>query len=457
MNGEHILVVDDEPEIRRLVEEILIDEGYRVSTAANAAAAVDAVDVESPDLVLLDIWLPDGDGVAVLKDWSVAGRPPYPVVMMSGHGTVETAVEATRLGAYDFIEKPVSMAKLLVTVRRALQAEALRQENLLLRRGQLNESELIGDGKVMRALRETITRIAATNTWVLITGEPGSGKGVAARHLHRVSARGEGPFEEVNLGATPPQNVAMQLFGSEHGDDVTAGSFELADRGTLLLDEVGDLDLAAQAQLLNVLEAGRFLRVGGSTPVHVDVRIIAATNQDLAAAVNEGRFREDLYYRLNVVPLEIPPLREHAEDIAELVQHQLQWLEHNDRLPPRELEPEALQALQDHAWPGNVRELHNLLQRLLILNRGGPITADEVNLTLRGGVADSESIEFPLALFTQPLREARDAFEKSYLEKNLQRTRGNVTMLAEICGMERTHLYRKLRHLGVVPRRGRDK
>jgi two-component system nitrogen regulation response regulator NtrX len=456
VNPEHILVVDDEPEIRRLVEEILIDEGYRVSTAPNAAGARKAVESDAPNLVLLDIWLPDGDGIALLKDWSVAGRPPHPVVMMSGHGTVETAVEATRLGAYDFIEKPVSMAKLLVTVRRALQAEALRQENVLLRRNPLTASELIGNSAVMRALRDTITRVAATNTWVLITGEPGSGKGVAARHLHRISTRGEGPFEEVSLGAIPPQNVAVQLFGSERDGEVTAGSFELAHRGTLLLDEVGDLDLAAQTQLLNALEAGRFLRVGGSTPVSVDVRIVAATNQDLANAVHEGRFREDLYYRLNVVPVEIPPLREHAEDIAALVQNQLHWLEHNDRLPQREVQEEGIRALQEHNWPGNVRELNNLLQRLLILNRGGPITADEVRRMLRGG-GDGESVEFPMSLFQRPLREARDAFEKSYLENNLRRTGGNVTMLAEICGMERTHLYRKLRHLGVMPYRDREK
>jgi two-component system nitrogen regulation response regulator NtrX len=457
MNPEHILVVDDEPEIRRLVQEILVDEGYRVTTAAKASDAAQAVEIEKPDLVLLDIWLPDGDGIALLKDWSTAGSPPFPVVMMSGHGTVETAVEATRLGAYDFIEKPVSMAKLLVTVRRALQAEALRRENLLLRRSQLTASELIGDSPAMTALRDNITRIAATNTWALITGEPGSGKGVAARYLHRISPRGEGPFVEVSLGAIPPENVAVQLFGNERGDEITPGSFEQADGGTLLLDEVGDLDLAAQAQLLNALEAGRFLRVGGNSPVNVDVRIVAATNQDLAAAVKDGRFREDLYYRLNVVPVEMPPLREHAEDISALVTYQLEWLAQNDHLPSRDLEPSAMTALTKYSWPGNVRELNNLLQRLLILNRGGPISAEEVQQALRGVGVNAESIEFPVELFGQPLREARDAFEKSYLENNLRRTNGNITMLAEICGMERTHLYRKLKHLGIMPNRRKEK
>jgi DNA-binding NtrC family response regulator len=456
VSNEHILVVDDEPDIRRLVQEILEDEGYRVRTAEDAARARAAVTAERPDLVLLDIWLPDTDGITLLKEWSGGGRPEMPVVVMSGHGTVETAVEATRLGAYDFVEKPVSLGKLLVTCKRALQAEQLRQENLHLRRGLGTASELVGNSPAMRRLRESVARVAATDAWVLITGEAGSGKAVAARYLHRRSQRADQPFVEISLGAIPASSVTAQLFGTEQDGVVTPGSFEQAEGGTLLLDEIGDLDGATQTKLLNVIEERQFLRVGGKKPVRLDVRIVAATNQDLATAVAEGRFREDLYYRLNVVPLHIPPLREHGEDIPELVQFYLDWLTRHERLPLREVTPRAMAALAAHDWPGNIRELKNLLQRLLILRSDPTIDADEVREALGRRAAAPAPAEGGIVL-DRSLREARDAFEKRYLEYHLARTNGNVSQVAEIAGMERTHLYRKLKQLGIAPKQARQK
>jgi two-component system nitrogen regulation response regulator NtrX len=451
MSGERILVVDDEPDIRRLVQEILEDEGYRITTAENAATARVQVKTSPPDLVLLDIWMPDTDGITLLKEWAAAGRPEMPVVMMSGHGNIETAVEATRLGAYDFIEKPVSMAKLLVTLSRALQAERLRKENLRLRSGMHAHADLVGTSTVMQTLREDIARIAGTDTWVMITGEPGSGKAVAARYLHRRSARGDQPFVEVSLGAIPVANIAVQLFGSEGDDGFEPGSFEQASGGTLLLDEIGDLDPATQAQLLNALEEGRFLRVGGKQAVTMNVRILAATNQDLAKAVAEGRFREDLYYRLNVLPLHIPPLREHVDDIDDLVGFYLDWFADHEHLHRRTPTREAVAALKRHSWPGNIRELKNLIQRLLILRQDEQIEADEVRVAL--GQAPSQSpMALPASLFDGPLREARDGFERLYLEYNLEHTQGNVTAMAEIAGMERTHLYRKMKSLGINPK-----
>lgn len=456
MTGERILVVDDEPDIRRLVQEILEDEGYQVDTAQDAEEARAALQKHRPQLVLLDIWMPQTDGISLLKEWSAGGKSEVPVVMMSGHGNVETAVEATRLGAYDFIEKPVSLAKLLVTVSRALQAEQMRLENLRLRSGIQTSTDLIGSSHRMQELRETIERIAATDTWVMITGEPGSGKAVAAHYLHRVSDRRDQPLIEVSLGATPSENIPLQLFGSEEGQGITPGSFEQASGGTLLLDEVGDLDPATQSQLLNTLEEGRFLRLGGKQSITMDVRILAATNQDLAKAVVDGRFREDLYYRLNVVPLHVPPLREHSEDIGELVKFYLDWFANNDHLTRRDITNDAIAVLSRYSWPGNVRELKNMVQRLLIIKTDPEISAGEIEQAL-GYLPTDVTIELPQALFERELRDARDGFERIYLQHNLEQTKGNVSALAEIAGMERTHLYRKMKSLGINPKHGKKK
>jgi DNA-binding NtrC family response regulator len=454
MTSDHILVVDDEPDIRRLVQEILQDEGYEVAVAENAAAARAAYKKRRPDLVLLDIWMPDTDGISLLKEWVTAGGELPPVVMISGHGTVETAVEAIRLGAYDFIEKPLSTAKLLVTVQRALQSEHLRRENLRLKQRVEPAPVLIGKSKCMQALRADIERIAQHDAWVLITGEPGSGKEIAARMLHSLSARQQRPFVEMSLAAVPAQNIAMQLFGSEQGEVIHPGSFEQASGGTLLLNEIADLDLATQARLLGALEDKRFLRVGGREPVETDLRVIAVTSQDLKKAVTEGRFREDLYYRLNVVPLRVPSLREHREDVPELVNYCLDWLVESEHLPFRKFSSGAFNLLRNYSWPGNIRELKNLVQRLLILNRGEEVSEDEVGQALGGSQAESEA--YPEALFEMPLRAARDRFEKAYLEHHLRRVGGNVSDLAQVVEMERTHLYRKLKGLGITPKADKD-
>lgn len=455
MTAARILVVDDEPEIRRVLQEILEDENYRVITAENAAAARAAYTEHHPDLVLLDIWMPDLDGISLLKEWMQADGPGPPVIMMSGHGNVETAVEAVRLGAQDFIEKPLSTGKLLVTIARVLQSEKLRQENRRLRNRIEPASIVVGKSASMQALRERIERIAAHDTWVLITGEPGGGKAVAARYLHGKSARRDKPLVEVSLAAVPAENVPVQLFGRENGDDIQPGSFEQASGGTLVLDEVGDLDLTAQARLVNALEEKRFFRVGGKQPVTLDVRIIAVTNQDLRKAVVSGAFREDLYYRLNVVPLHIPALREHRDDVPELVQFFLDWMVENENLPYRRFSVGALNVLRNYGWPGNVRELKNLVQRLLILNREGEVSVEEVEQALQTQPLPRTE-EIPPALFELPLRAARDRFEKAYLEHHLKRAGGNVSEVAAAAEMERTHLYRKLKGLGIDPKLSKE-
>jgi len=455
MNPGYILVVDDEPDICRLVQEILEDEHYKVVTAENAGAARDAFKKQRPDLVLLDIWMPDTDGISLLREWSDSGNLEIPVIMISGHGTVETAVEATRLGAYDFIEKPLSTGKLLVTVERALENDKLRRENLRLRRQSEPASTLIGKSPLMQQLREDIERIAATDAWVLITGEPGSGKANAARYLHAHSARKNSPFVEVSLAAVPPVQLAAQLFGQEQRGSIIPGSFEQAVTGTLLLNEISHLDSTTQARLLDVLEQKRFMRVGGHEPIELDVRIIAASDKNLPTAVEDKTFREDLYYLLNVVPLRVPSLREHHEDVPELINFYINWMADNEHLPYRKFTTGALNLLRNYSWPGNVRELRNMVQRLLILNRGEEVTEAEVEQTL-GGSPPVSAEAYPPTLMELPLRDARDHFEKAYLEHHLKRTGGNVAEVARLSGMERTHLYRKLKQLGVNPKPPRE-
>jgi DNA-binding NtrC family response regulator len=445
-----ILVVDDEIGIRELLSEILADEGHQVVVAESASDARRLRERARPDLVLLDIWMPDTDGITLLKEWSHDHALPVPVVMMSGHGTVETAVEAIRLGAYDFIEKPLTTAKLLVTVQHALQTARLTRENLNLRRQSESVSMPVGHSRSMLRLRETIERIAGHDTWVLISGEPGSGKEVAARYLHSLSARKDWPFVELNLAAVPVASMPVRLFGSETGGEIAPGVFEQAGGGTLFLDQIGDLSLESQARLLNVLEERRFLRVGGTTPVAFDVRILAASNRDLPKLIQEGRFREDLYYRLNVVPLAIPALREHREDVPELVSFYVDWMVERERLPYRRFFTGALNLLRNHTWPGNIRELKNLVQRLLILSQDEEITEAEAAAALGAApVPEAAGEATPSALYALPLRDARDQFEKTYLEHHLKRAGGNVAEVAEVAGLERTHLYRKLKGLGI--------
>ncbi|WP_295581794.1 sigma-54 dependent transcriptional regulator [uncultured Lamprocystis sp.] len=449
MSANHILVVDDEPDIRRLVQEILEDEGYRVSGAESGNAARLALRERRPDLILLDIWMPDLDGISLLKEWSQDEGLPCPVIMMSGHGTVETAVEATRLGAYDFLEKPLSMAKLLLTVERALEAEKLQQENIGLKRRTPQVQEPVGRSAAMQRLREQVKRIAAHDTWVLITGESGSGRETFARYLHSQSARRDRPFVDLSVSALAGGNAARELFGSEHGGLTHYGNLEKAAGGTLLMDEVADMDLEAQSLLLGALDSGSFLRVGGAEPVAIDVRIVAVTQRNLEEEVRAARFREDLFYHLNVVPLNIPALRDHAEDVSDLLNFYLDYFATHEKLPYRRFSVGAQNFLRNYLWPGNVRELKNLVQRLLILGSGDEISQKEVESALGAPApAQAQSLE-GLVSFDQPLRQAREQFEKAYLDYQLEKHVGNVSKMAKEAGMERTHLYRKLRSLGV--------
>jgi DNA-binding NtrC family response regulator len=448
----YILVVDDEPDIRRIVQEILEDEHYRVHVAENAQQARSAYQAQRPDLVLLDIWMPDTDGITLLKEWSQSGTLDAPVVMMSGHGTVETAVEATRLGAYDFIEKPLSMGKLLVTVERALESEKLKRENLRLRAQSDTATFLVGRSASVQELRAQLERIAAADSAVLISGEPGSGKAAAARHIHAHSRRHHGPCIEVNLMAIPPANRALHLFGSEQGGVVLPGVLEQAHNGTLVLNDVAELDAALQAQLNQALAERRVTRLGGHKPLEFDVRVIAIANEDLRQSVAGGRLRESLYYRLAVVPLALPALREHREDIPEIVNTYMNWLVDNEGLAYRRFTTAALNLLRNHAWPGNLRELRNVVQRIMILNQGAEVGEAEVEQALGQARAPVEVREALRTLFNQELREAREQFERAYLEHHLAQLEGNMVELARLSGMERTHLYRKLKQLGLSPK-----
>lgn len=444
----HILVIDDEPDIGETVRDILVDEGYEVSVAETAEEARRARRARRPDLVLMDVWLPDSDGISLLREWKEQIGFTAPVIMISGHATVETAVEATRLGAYDFIEKPLSLSKLLLTVQRALEADRLQRENIELRRQAQALPEPIGSSRVMRALRDQARRIARHNAWVLISGEPGAGKELLSRYLHASGSRSAGPFVEVGVATLVSENAAAALFGSERNSDVRYGYLEQANGGTLFLSEVADMDPAVQTKLLGALENKSFVRVGGRDPVQFDARVVAATHRDLQEYIAAGRFREDLYYQLNVVPLRVAPLREHAEDVPELLEHYVELFVRHDNLPRRRFTEGAVRRLCAHDWPGNVRELKNLVQRLLILGTGEEIDESEIEDALAGR---SRQAALPIS-FDAPLRAARMDFERAYFEYQLEALGGNVAEVAQRAGIERTHLYRKLRMLGIKPR-----
>ncbi|TVP89237.1 MAG: sigma-54-dependent Fis family transcriptional regulator [Thioalkalivibrio sp.] len=453
MSVAYVLVVDDEPDIRMLLRDVLEDEGYEVALAGSVAEAKTARRARRPDLVLLDVWMPDGDGISLLKEWSDEDGLPFPVVMISGHGNVETAVDATRLGAYDFIEKPLSIDKLTITLSNALESDRLQRENQGLRRFGAAIAEPVGDSAVMNNLRDQVQRMAQHDTWVLISGEAGVGKHTFARYLHGRSARRDNPFIVVAVGSLSGEESAAELFGTEQGERVRFGLVEQAAGGVLFLDEVAEMDPQTQGRLLHALDTQRITRIGGTQPITVNVRVVAATKADLGEAVAQGRFREDLYYRLNVLPLKIPPLREHPEDIPALLHYHMIQLHQQEGLPVRTFQSGALDRLRRYHWPGNVRELRNFVQRLMILGSGDEVSREEVERTLSGQTLQETELDEAGLFPDLPLREAREQFERQYLIHQLERSEGNMTRLAERVGLERTHLYRKFKTLGIDPKR----
>ncbi|WP_308720088.1 sigma-54 dependent transcriptional regulator [Komagataeibacter xylinus] len=455
--GHEILIVDDEPDIRLLIEGILADEGYETRLAGDSDSAIAAFRERRPALVVLDVWLQGSrlDGLGILNVLHKE-EPSVPVIMISGHGTIETAVAALQHGAYDFIEKPFQADRLLVVVRRALEASRLARENAELRLRAGSGTVLEGRSAAIAAVRNQIDRVAPTGSRVLISGAAGTGKEVAARMIHASSRRAEGPFIALNCATLAPGRFEEELFGIEGSDDGAGrrtGVLERAHGGTLLLDEVSDMPLETQGKIVRALQDQTFERLGGSRRVKVDVRVLATTNRDLQAEIGLGRFREDLYYRLAVVPLRIPSLRERREDIPELARMFLDRAAENAGLPMRELSGDAIAALQSYEWPGNVRELRNLMERLLIMMPGNstdPIRADMLPSTVGDGAPALLKFDSDEDVMSLPLREARDLFETQYLQAQLLRFGGNISRTAGFVGMERSALHRKLKQLGVT-------
>lgn len=450
-----ILVVDDEPDIRQLVGEILEDEGYQVVLAENAEQAREQVRVSRPQLILLDIWMPGEDGISLLKSWYESGLLSCPVIMMSGHGTIETAVEATRLGAYDFIEKPLSMAKLLLSVDHGVRSSQLEQENRGLRKQVLAPSEPIGSSQSMRELRTQSDRIGKhTDAAVILYGESGTGKEVFARYIHNKSERSNGSFIKAIVSAHTASVFLEMLFGSEEGGHITSGLLDEAQGGTLYLCDIAALDAGAQQLLLLTLRDKIYTRVGGTAKIDLRSELIVSAQNDLRDDVESGRFSDELFFRLNVVPLLIPPLREHPEDVPELLNFYVDRLIALDGLPYRHFSVAAQNFLRNYRWLGNIRELRNLVQRLLILGTDTEITQEEVEEMLGRSIPIfSEGVEqLPVSLFEMPLRQAREQFEHDYLSYQLEQCGGNVSQLAERVQMERTHLYRKMRSLNIDPK-----
>ncbi len=452
-----ILVIDDESDITSLISDILSDEKYAVRTANNSDRALKSLAERVPSAIILDIWLQGSelDGLGILE--IVQKKYPHvPVVMISGHGNVETAVNAIKMGAYDYIEKPFSSERLLIVVKRALEAAKLRNENVELKKRSHSESELIGTSAAINTVRQTVEKVAPTNSRVLITGAPGTGKELVARQVHARSMRGHAQFVVLNAASLTPSRIESELFGTEdtnpNGGAEKLGLLERAHGGTLFIDEVADMHIETQGRLLRALQEQSFERVRGNKRVQVDVRVIAATNKDLQEEIQAGRFREDLYYRLNVVPLRMPNLRERREDIPALSAHFLKRAADAMGLPTRSLGEEALAVLQSYNWPGNVRQLRNVMEWLIIMAQpgaNGEITADALPPELIDANITVLRPELSSDIMSMPLREARETFEKQYLAAQINRFGGNISKTSNFVGMERSALHRKLKMLGI--------
>jgi DNA-binding NtrC family response regulator len=452
-----ILVVDDEASIRRTLREILEYEDFAVEEAVDGQEALDMIEAHQYDLVLLDVKMPERDGMEVLEEIA-SSTADLPVVMISGHGTIETAVEATKLGAYDFIEKPPDLNRLLVTVRNAMDHGELEVQNRRMRQTISEHSTgdlppIIGDSEEVQDIKETIERVGPTEARVLISGENGTGKELVAKWIHHRSERADAPMVEVNCAAIPSELIESELFGHEKGAFTGAtkqriGKFEQAHEGTLFLDEIGDMSLSAQAKVLRVLQEDEIERVGGERSISVDVRVIAATNKDLMEEIEEGNFREDLYHRIGVILIEVPPLRRRREDIPMLTEHGAERLARRNGLPPKAFTDEALDRLQQYNWRGNVRELYNVVERLLILADGDQIEVGDVEQFVQPGPA-SDRPEQALIEAYDDFTQARDQFEKQFIERKLDEHDWNVSQTAETIGIQRSHLYNKLNKYGI--------
>ncbi len=446
-----ILVVDDEPDIRNILKDILLDEGYAVSTAENADQARKRFKDDNPDLILLDIWMPKEDGISVLKDWVENDKlGDTPVIMISGHGTVENAVEAVKLGAYDFMEKPLSTGKLLLSVERGLENASLRQENKQLKSRLNQESSIISHSDSSQELLRHIQLLGPTDSWIFITGESGTGKHLVSRKIHENSPRAKRDFIELNLAAMASESVSQHLFGTEKEGKIVPGAFEQAKGGTLFINEILGLNLETQNKLLSALQEKQFLRLGGSEYVDLDVRVIVTTSGNPQEAVAEGAFSEDLYYRLNVIPIQVPALRDRKKDIPELIELFINNTALKNNLEPITLNKAAETILHEFNWPGNVRQLENIIQRLALLHSGSEVTENDVTLALGGDLELKKTSNSLPEYFTGKMREAKETFEKEYLKFHLKSVDGNVSALAKKVGLERTHLYRKLKSLDIT-------
>jgi two-component system nitrogen regulation response regulator NtrX len=445
MSKPLLLIVDDEEGIRESLSDIFDDEGYRTLTAETGEGALEILKSERPDLVLLDIWLPGIDGIETLKLMREAAEN-VTVIMISGHGNIDLAVKATKMGAYDFLEKPLSLERVVLASKNALEKKSLEQENRELRETLTRKWQFVGESHQIKELKRKMEMAARSNSRVLITGESGTGKELVAHLLHEMSPRAGRPFVEVNCAAIPQELIESELFGHEKGSftgafEMKKGKFELADEGTLFLDEIADMSFQTQAKLLRVLESQQFQRVGGSRNIKVNTRVIAATNKNIEELIREERFRDDLYFRLNVIPMHIPPLRERKEDIPVLVEHFLGTVASEYGQAPKKISSQAIRKFSAHDWPGNIRELRNLIERLVIMTPSDTITAEGAGLSDEARTGDYFGIK--------TLKEAREAFEKDLITRKLQENNWNISRTAEALDIERSNLHRKIKTYGV--------
>jgi len=450
---QSILIVDDEKSIRDSLTGILQDEGFSATSVESGEAAIEKVNEERPNLVLLDIWMPGMDGMEALTRIREA-YPDQLVIMMSGHGSIETAVRATKLGAYDFIEKPLSLEKVLLCIQNAVKIGQLVEENRELKAQMGKEHDMIGDSKPIRELKAQIKIAAPTSGWILITGENGTGKELVARAIHHNSHRHDKPFVEVNCAAIPEELIESELFGHEKGSFTGAttqrrGKFDQAHKGTLFLDEIGDMSLKTQAKVLRILQEHKFERVGGNKTIEVDVRVIAATNKDLEKEIADGNFREDLYYRLNVIPFHVPPLRDRKSDIPSLAKHFLEYFCSKESRETKSLDSEAMQAITNYPWPGNVRELKNLIERLVIMSPGNTITLKQLPQAICDKRQATTKEQSTVCLAADTFRTAREEFEKEFLIQKLEENEWNISRTAEVIEIERSNLHRKIKAYGI--------